>query len=71
MNNWSKYEKHDQIGMKLDDFLKTLPRTKIIYIPVYEDWFDIIKQDGNRVLIDFYGKSFVYNFLGVEGVEIV
>jgi hypothetical protein len=46
-------------------------RTKIIYIPAYDDWFDILKQDGNRVLIDFYGKSFVYNILGVEGVKIV
>ena len=46
-------------------------RTKIIYIPVYEDWFDILKKDGNRVLIDFYGKAFVYNILGIEGVKIV
>jgi hypothetical protein len=46
-------------------------RTKIIYLPNYKDWFEIIKQDGNRVLIDFYGKSIVYNILGVEGIQII
>ena len=51
--------------------MKNYQRTKIIYIPAYEDWFDILKQDVNRVLIDFYGKSFVYNILGVEGIKIV
>ena len=48
-----------------------MERTKIIYIPNYNDWFDIIKQDGNRVLIDFYGKPICYNISGVEGIQIV
>jgi hypothetical protein len=48
-----------------------MERTKIIYLPAYKDWFDIIKQDGNRVLIDFYGKSIVYNILGVQGIQII
>lgn len=48
-----------------------MKRTKIIYLPAYDDWFDIIKQDGSRVLIDFYGKQIVYNILGVIGIQIV
>ena len=48
-----------------------MERSKKIYIPNYEDWFDIIKQDGNRVLIDFYGKPIVYNILGIEGIQII
>ena len=48
-----------------------MERTKTIYLPNYKDWFDIIKQDGNRVLIDFYGKQIVYNILGVEGIQII
>lgn len=48
-----------------------MERSKKIYIPNYKDWFDIIKQDGNRVLIDFYRKPIVYNILGIEGIQIV
>lgn len=44
---------------------------KKVFIPAYNDWFVIVKQDGNRVLIDFDGKTFVYNILGVEGIQII
>lgn len=42
-----------------------------VFIPVYKNWFHIINQDGNRVLIDFYGKQICYNILGVEGIQII
>ncbi len=40
-----------------------------IYLPTYKDWFQIIKQEGNRVLIDFYGKQIVYNISGTQGIK--
>lgn len=40
-----------------------------IYLPNYKDWFEVIKKEGNRVLIDFYGKKIVYNIIGIEGIR--
>ena len=65
MNNWSKYEKYDKVGIKIDDFLNTLPCKKV-FIPTYKKWFEILKKDGNYASIDFNGKQITYNIIGLE-----
>jgi hypothetical protein len=37
-----------------------------VFIKNYNEWFDIIKREGNHALIDFKGQRIVFNILGLE-----
>ena len=37
-----------------------------VYIPAYNDWFVILKQNGSFALIQFNDKQIVFNILGLE-----
>ncbi len=37
-----------------------------VYIPNYNNWFNILQKSGNYALIDLYGKKIVFNILGYE-----
>lgn len=69
----TNFSNYDILSISYDRFRNDfiLCYMKKIFIPNYKDWFGIIKQDGNRFLIDFYGKKICYNILGIEGIEII
>jgi hypothetical protein len=37
-----------------------------VFIPNYNDWFNILQRSGNYALIDFNKKKIVFNILGYE-----
>jgi hypothetical protein len=37
-----------------------------VFIPNYNNWFNIIQKSGNYALIDLYEKKIVFNILGYE-----
>ena len=37
-----------------------------VFIPNYNDWFNIIQRSGNYALIDFNKKKIVFNILGYQ-----
>lgn len=37
-----------------------------VFIPNYNNWFNIIQKSGNYALIELYGKKIVFNILGYE-----
>jgi hypothetical protein len=40
-----------------------------VFIPNYNNWFNILQKSGNYALIDLYGKKIVFNILGYETQE--
>jgi hypothetical protein len=47
----------------MKDYRKTENK---VFIKAYNNWFDILKQDGNYALIKFNEKQIVYNIIGLE-----
>jgi hypothetical protein len=41
-----------------------------VFIPNYNDWFNILQRSGNYALIDFNNKKIVFNILGYETKNI-
>jgi len=37
-----------------------------VFIPNYNNWFNIIQKSGNYALIDLSGNKIVFNILGYE-----
>lgn len=41
----------------------------MVFIQQYNQWFEIIKRDGNYALINFNNSLICYNILGLEVKE--